>query len=381
MKKLKVVIINPWYAPYRIPLLREVSQYEELDVTVIYCSPIEVDREWNVPGQLPIKAIFLKPLTLLRYQDPRIFGEKKKIQYPAGLLKTIRKIKPDVIVTLEFRIDCLVAFLYSILTRCRYVTWSDVTHIHDARMGTVRILIRRLLLSRSKAFIGSSTDTLTYFQQAFSFPPEKSFLSILGSHTEELFNTTGLKVKQPEEIWEKENVGFLYIGRLVPLKGIDLLLNAFAEFHQKFPKTHLTLIGEGPEHQSLLAMVQKLGLKHNVTFKGYVPFNKILHSIVQHDVLVLPTKIDVFGLVIAEAIVCGIPVICSSHAGAANDLVKENGIIVTPENTVEFVNALKCMMSLDNRRRMISACKKMTSIINLETAAKNFVEAIQTSTI
>ncbi|MDM8543260.1 glycosyltransferase [Desulfococcaceae bacterium HSG9] len=377
MNKLKAVIINPWYTPYRIPVLREVSQHEELDVTIIYCRPIEVGREWTVPGKLPVKAIYLKPLTLLRYQDRRIFGEEKSFQYPAGLFKMLRQIKPDVIVALEFRIDCLTALFYSIISGCDYVTWSDMTHIHDVRMGIVRMLIRRLLLWRSKALIGSSTDTLTHFQQSFDFSPQKSFLSILGSHAEELVSTSGVKAKCPEEIREKQNISFLYIGRLVPLKGVELLLNAFAKFHLKFPHTRLTLLGDGPERQSLLAMVEKFGLKDHVTFQGYVPFDQIPHEIIQHDVLVLPTKIDVFGLVIAEAIICGVPVICSCYAGAANDLVKENGIVVTPENTAEFVNALNCMMSPDKRRRMTAACNKMTPIINLNTATKTFVAALQ----
>lgn len=377
MKKIKVVIINPWYTPYRVPVLRELSQYEELDVTVIFCRPIEIGREWSTPGQLPLKAIYLKPLTLLTYQDRRFFNEKKSFQYPKDFIKTLWQIKPDVVVGLEFRIDCLLAFFYSILRGCDYVTWSDMTHLHDIRMGAIRFWIRRLLLRRSKALIGSSTDTLRHFHDNFGFSSRKSYLSILGSHAEEFIRFAGVKAKQPESIRANKDISFLYIGRLVPLKGLDLLLNAFAKFHHEFPKTHLTLIGDGPERRPLLKMVEEFDLKEDVTFKGHISFEQIPHEIVQHDVLVLPTKIDVFGLVIAEAIVCGIPVICSRYAGAANDLVKENGIIVTPENTIEFVSALKSMMSPENRRRMAKACDKMKPIINLNTAAKNFAAAIK----
>ncbi|MCI5212274.1 MAG: glycosyltransferase, partial [Candidatus Electrothrix sp. ATG2] len=156
-----------------------------------------------------------------------------------------------------------------------------------------------------------------------------------------------------------------------------LLMNAFAIFHREFPRTRLTLIGEGPERRSLMKMVEEFGLEEHVTFQGHVPFQQIPHEIVRHDALVLPTKIDVFGLVIAEAIVCGIPVICSCYAGAANDLVKENGIIIKPENRSEFVNALKKVMSTENRRLMTAACEKMRPIINLDKAAGNFAAAIR----
>lgn len=376
-KKYKAVIINPWYTPYRIPVLREVSQDPGFDVTIIFCTPLETGREWPVPSSLPVKTVYLTPFTFLDYQDCRMFSEKKSFHHPKGLIKTLHGIKPDVIVALEFRIDCLEAFFYSLLTGCGYVTWSDMTAIHDARMGLARMLIRRLILSRSKAIIGSSTDTLNYFHKSFNFARKKLFLSILGSHAEELVQANGIIPQRSDWVAKSEPLRFVYVGGLIPRKGVDLLIRAFALLQSKHHSVQLTLVGNGPDRNALKTMVDELKLREHVIFKGSVPFHQIPSEMIKHDVLVLPTRLDVFALVVAEAIACGLPVVCSKYAGAANDLIKHNGVVVDPENTHEFYQALQSLISIENRRRMVKANQSVLPAISLETATANFVAALQ----
>ncbi len=82
MKKPKVLILCPWYDPYRIPLLREVSR--DFDMTVLYTMRKEIGREWRAPENLPFNAFFLNPIFLLK--TTQMFGERLLIRYPSGLI-------------------------------------------------------------------------------------------------------------------------------------------------------------------------------------------------------------------------------------------------------------------------------------------------------
>lgn len=379
MSKTKVAVVTAWYAPYRVPLLREISKSRDIDLTVIYCSQVESDRIWPGPKILPFNAVFLKPLTIIRYKYRNMFDQHNSIRYPVGLLRTLRRANPDVVVGYEFRLECILAGLYALLSKRAYVTWSDVTEIHDSRMGAVRKLVRKVLLSKSRALIGSSSDTLDYFHRSFGFPVERLFLSILSAHVDQFTGSVTVRAFSKQK--SNGNVRFLYVGRLIRLKGLDLLISAFSELRKKFPNAILTLVGDGPERQSLQVLANKLGCGHDVVFKGDIPYDHVPKEMIAHDVLVFPTRLDVFGLVVAEAIACGLPVICSCWAGAARDLVQDNGIVVDPMDTTELVAAMEKLASdPDLRSRMALANEFVLHKHNLKTATEGFLAAFGAAT-
>lgn len=365
-----------WFAPYRVQLLHEISKSKDIDLTVIFCSAIESGRAWSVPEKLPFKAIFLKSRTLLHYRYRYKAGEKNTIRYPVGLYHALRLTKSDVVVAYEFRLECVLASVFSLFLKFFYITWSDVTQNHDERMGKIRMVIRKLLLKRSKALIGSSSETLDYFQHVFEFPVERSFLSILSAHIDEFQKSV------PSVSYLKKNsnriIRFLYVGRLIQLKGVDLLITAFSKVINKFPDAVLTIVGDGSERESLEELAENLGCSSEVIFKGNIPHTQLPQEMINHDIFVFPTRLDVFGLVVAEAIACGLPVLCSCYAGAARDLVRDNGIIVNPTKSKELILAMERLASDSNLRlRMHNASKSILQKHNLSSAVQGFSDAIR----
>ncbi|XOF35358.1 MAG: glycosyltransferase family 4 protein [Candidatus Electrothrix sp. YB6] len=372
MKKKTVLILCPWYDPYRVPLLRELAR--EFDITVLYTMPKEVGREWHPPEDLPFRAYYLKPFFL--WKTNQMFGERLLIRYPSGLLQRLRKIRPDVVVSLEFRFDCIIGALWARLNRRSYVIWSDMTYHHDKRMGLLRRSNRRFLLFFAHALIGSCTDTLDHFSDNFGYPKSKEFLSSLSAHIQEHLAAVGVPEKPPRQ--DNDPVKFVYVGEIKPRKGIDLLIRAFARLLESVPDALLTLIGKGVDLEALKALAKELGCEHAVLFPGSVPYESVPAEMVRHDVFVLPTRLDVFGLVVAEAVACGLPVICSRYAGAANDMVRENGIIVDPENTDEMAAAMEKMArDPEMRQRMAEAGKILARKNDLAPAVKGYADAVR----
>lgn len=127
---------------------------------------------------------------------------------------------------------------------------------------------------------------------------------------------------------------FLYVGRLAPEKNLDMLINLFAQY----PQYQLTLIGQGPLQASLQAIAPS-----NVTFIGHVP-NEALASYYQsHDIFILPSLKEPWGLVVEEALFYGLPVIASENVGCAQDFVThyQVGKVFSPYNEHSFSEALK----------------------------------------
>jgi len=380
MSRIKVAVVMSWYAPYRVPLLRDITRREDIDLTVIFCSKVEAGRSWSVPDDLPFNAVFLKSRTLIRYKFRHMFGDDASIRYPIGLFHAVRSVKPDVLVAYEFRLECVLAAFYALLHRCAYVTWSDVTENHDSRMGRVRRAIRKVLLSRSKALIGSSSDTLGYFHRTFGYPSERSFLSVLSAHIDDFVKSapqTSFTTQRPDG-----KVYFLYVGGLIPRKGVDLLITAFSALKHKLPHAHLTLVGDGPERYSLEDLAIKLGCNREVIFKNYITHDQLSREMKLHDVFVFPTRLDTFGLVVAEAVACGLPVICSCWAGAARDLVEDNGIVVNPLDINALSSAMQKLASDPNLRlRMRHAGQAVLQKHNLMTAVEGFLNALHVAAL
>lgn len=126
---------------------------------------------------------------------------------------------------------------------------------------------------------------------------------------------------RPEFKWKQRSKfsgRFLYVGRLSPEKNLAFLLRVFAL--PEMMKFHLTLAGNGPARAALQALAGR-----NVAFIGHVPNEKIQEIYASHDVFILPSISEPWGLVVEEALYYGLPVLASSKVGSVVDLVLTYG--------------------------------------------------------
>ena len=108
----------------------------------------------------------------------------------------------------------------------------------------------------------------------------------------------------------------IFLGRLVSEKGVDLLLRALAELQARGVTPDLTIVGRGPEENSLQNLRDQLGLGERVTFIGPKRGEELADLLRQHRILVVPSRYEEpFGVVALEAIACGCVVIGSGGGG------------------------------------------------------------------
>ena len=141
---------------------------------------------------------------------------------------------------------------------------------------------------------------------------------------------------------------FLYVGLLIPLKGVDLLLRAFASIAEAFPKAQLLIIGRAEDRQcaqSLAQQTKELDLVSRVDFKEPLPQRELALQMAQSEALVLPSRSEGLGRVVFEAMACGTPVI-GSRVGGIGEMILDgdNGLLFPSDDSEALAIHLRWLL-------------------------------------
>lgn len=143
----------------------------------------------------------------------------------------------------------------------------------------------------------------------------------------------------------------IFVGRLAPIKGISVLLDAFAMTRGAHPDAQLTLVGDGPLRADLEAQAERLNLGDAVTFTGYVGMEEVSKRLAAADIFVLPSFAEGVPVVLMEAMAARMPVLGPKVAGV-EELIEEgvSGFVIPPGD-VETLAARIDALFADTTRR------------------------------
>ncbi len=173
----------------------------------------------------------------------------------------------------------------------------------------------------------------------------------------------------------KKDIGKFHIisaGRFVPLKGFDLTLLAFASFIKSLPKPaqhniKLTLVGKGPEEQYYKHLIKQEGIIDCVEIINWVERPNFLEIMKQADVFLFPSH-EGAGMVVAEALSFGLPVICLDNCGPGEFITSKCGITVAHQsyqNTIQQLsNAINELYSNPRKHKQMSTNARVHFVNN-----------------
>ncbi|MGC8797292.1 MAG: glycosyltransferase family 4 protein [candidate division WOR-3 bacterium] len=144
----------------------------------------------------------------------------------------------------------------------------------------------------------------------------------------------------------------LFVGRLEKRKGLEHLIRALPEVRRKFPGTNLVVIGYGPLKEYFLRLAQELNLQNAVQFIGPVSNTNLAGYYTSSQLLIAPAiGREAMGIVLIEAMACGVPVIASDTSGY-NEVIKngENGILVPPGDIKRLATAIITVLGSEQLR-------------------------------
>ena len=138
---------------------------------------------------------------------------------------------------------------------------------------------------------------------------------------------------------------FVSAGNLIRGKGFDVLIRAFARLESP---AELTIIGDGPEEDSLRALAAEQGMGGSVTFTGRLSRREMAEIYGRSDAFVLASEAETFGVVFIEAMACGLPVIATRCGGPEDFVDDSNGLLVPVGDADAIASAMEEMI----RRRV-----------------------------
>ena len=138
---------------------------------------------------------------------------------------------------------------------------------------------------------------------------------------------------------------FISVGNLIESKCFGILINAFEKIYKECKNVRLVIVGKGSLEGELKKKVNEKGLSEYVSFAGAVPNRKLADLYNKADCFVLPSRFETFGVVYAEALCTGTPII-STKNGGIDDIYEDGcGCLVGVDNEDELEDAMKRIMS------------------------------------
>lgn len=148
----------------------------------------------------------------------------------------------------------------------------------------------------------------------------------------------------------------LYVGRLVPGKGVHVLINSFCDIVKDIPSSRLVIIGSGPDEAKLKQMADDYSLNDVIEFKKDLNDGELLDEYQKCSVFVLPSFSEGFPLTILEAMSCKKPVIASANI---HDVVGNAGIVVSYGSSNELRSAIvSLLLDEDKMKRCVEECSR-----------------------
>lgn len=291
--------------------------------------------------------------------------------------------RPDVIFTSAFSLWTAVALLFKFFFGSRVVVLFDgVSPGVDPLNSGIRVFPRRIMSQFINAFIANSKAGKKYLTEVawakasnvFVKPYLVPDMSALNGRAQG--NETPLSVQSSI----KKPV-FLFVGQIVPRKGLEFLVNACALL-KKQGVEHFTLlvVGEGADSSALKSLAKEQGLEDCIRWLGAVDYHQLGAYFEQSDVFVFPTLEDIWGMVVSEAMAFGKPVLCSKWAGATEVVVDgESGYIFDPYDTEQLAGLMRRFIEQPSLiDTMGDRSKRLAADLTPQSAAAFFCELIAT---
>jgi glycosyltransferase involved in cell wall biosynthesis len=352
--KSRLVIITEIISPYRIPLFNALARRPDVDLHVIFLGEIDPElREWRVYKE-EIKFSF-QVLSSWRRRIGRY-----NVLLNAGLWSTLNKSKPQVVVCGGYSyLASWEALLWAQHHRVPFLLWSESNQQDQRRRHAIIEFLKRRFLGQCDGFVVPGRSAYEYVS---AHPVGAKSIFIAPNAVDNQLFAHAAEVARKDEGQYRQRLMlpqryFLFVGRLVREKGIFELLSAYSRLDAELrQQVGLVIVGDGRCRCQMQQLAGRVS-PGNIIFGGFVHREELGAYYGLAEALILPTYTDTWGMVVNEAMACGLPVIVSTAAGCSADLIRENwnGTLVKPRNIDGLELAMRRVATEPDLRRSMGA--------------------------
>lgn len=361
----RVLFLTNYASPYRVRFFDQLGK--TADVTVLYSDRVENirhrDGAWFEEGQGGFHPVQLKAVA--RLGDENLCPD---------VVKWLKKPYDACIICGYSSPTAMLAMACLRLRRIPFYMEVDGGLIREEGKG--KFLVKKKLVTMADRWLSTgryTTDFLAHYganrerieTYPFSSLFEKDILTDMVS--------PGEKERLRQELGIPQRRIILAVGQCIPRKGFDLLLKAAKDLPED---TAVCIVGGEPVEE-YLALQKELGLDR-VYFPGFQKKESLQRYYRCADLFVLPTREDIWGLVINEAMAYGLPVITTDRCVAGLELVEDgvNGYIVPVEDVEALKNAMLRSLQGDLEGMGAASLEKIRPY-TIENMAKAHMEILE----
>jgi glycosyltransferase involved in cell wall biosynthesis len=381
----RVLLFNNTPAPYLTPTFEEVRRKSGWRLTLCFASRWNADTGWRKgeaeAGLSDEQTVYLDELPI---PGKRWLG--KTVSPILGLLGLLWRERPDYLVIYGYTLAPQVTLLlWALLGRRPFAVVGDA-NIHADRARGVRRWLKRLWLGwivRQAAVIPTIGKANRQFWLSYGAQPDD--LATAPFSVDNASLAKGAARAKEEAARERARLGlsravvFLSVGRLIARKNLATLIRAFrsASRSMKGVEMGLVIVGTGEERGELERLAAG---DPRIHFTGGVAPADLSRWYALSDALVLISRDEPWGLVVNEAMACGLAILAHQHCGATPDLVDdENGIVLTGFGEEEVAEALRRLATLPptRLRQMQERSQQRIADWGIEATAAALIEAVE----
>ncbi len=386
---MKVVWITRSFLDYRIPVYHELHKHLDGRFVLFYNADYIPERcHLKVEKALGCAARGLRSESAFTLGSPNGFANKGvRIPYQRGLIKAILKERPDVMISDGFFQWTYAALWLRATRRISHMMCYERTSHTERHAQWYRKAYRKLVMRWIDA-VCCNGQLCGEYTRNLGFPPHRITYGHMAADvrtlTEKSGQITEKQIQQRRSELRLQGVVFLYVGQIIPRKGILQLLEAWKMFSCEagMAECSLLLVGGGPQEAQCRAYCSKNCLD-NVRLIGAIDYDLLPMYYRCADVFVIPTLEDNWSLVVPEAMACGLPILCSKYNGCWPELVKpENGWVFNPLDPRDFADKLtRCVDSKDRLGRLGKCSRQIVESFTPDNAAKSILAACEMALI
>lgn len=343
---MKILIVhNILWAHYKATVFSELNRlapHYNCQVHVLQIAQSEQSRALlGKPDQLP--DAYSYELLFDTYIEQ--VGTKAKFK---ALASRMRAYKPDVLLVTGYYDPAQVLLMaLAKLSGIKVIIQNESTPVDQTR-SVLKENIKKAILAMANGFFCFGTPQANYLLQ-LGVRPERILVQNNAVVDNVRLRRTYEQALPNRSARQKEldlkPFNFIYVGRLAPEKNLTALIDALHQALQKTGKSSewgLLLLGDGTQKGMIQTQIDQLGLQTSVRILPNQPWYRVPETLALADVMVLPSLSEPWGLVVNEAMACGMPVVVSDRCGCATDLVQQgqNGYTFDPNRPDELVKYL-----------------------------------------
>ncbi len=373
----RLVVLTEIIAPYRIPVFNALAQREDIDLHVIFLAESDPKlRDWLVYKDEIHFSYQVLPSWRRKFAGHNLLLNRR-------LKEGLQRAAPDAILCGGYNyLASWQAMRWARRRRVPFILWVESTERDTRSRNRVIEFLKRRFIRRCSAFVVPGKSSLRYVMNYGVL--ESDVFTAPNAVDTELFAQRAGAVRQEAEghrqALQLPPRFFLFVGRLVREKGVFDLLEAYGKLTPELRTlVSLVLVGEGIAREEVTRRALQIA-PGQVRCAGFVQRDQLAGYYALAEIFVFPSHSDPWGLVVNEAMACGLPVIASDAAGCVADLMDDNwnGRVVRRRDVLQLASAMEALgRDPDGRTRMGNHSRERILSYSPQACAAGIAQAVR----